>query len=125
MALQIAISKMDGAIVVYLSGAILFGEDPASLRIFVKQLLKKSHQVVLDLEGVTHIDSGGVGTLVGLYVSARRLGGDIKLASLSSHANEVLQVTKIGTIIEIFDKAEDAVGSFKRAATHPDRRRRA
>ncbi len=90
---------------------------------FVPSAIEVALSVTFAGLGTTAGAGGGVGTLVGLYVSARRLGGDIKLASLSSHANEVLQVTKIGTIIEIFDKAEDAVASFKRAATHPDRRR--
>ena len=117
MALNITISKMDEAIVVYLRGAILFGEESASLRIFVKDLLNKSHhQIVLDLGDVTHIDSCGVGILAGLYFSARLIGGDIKLANLSSHANEVLQITKLATVYQIFDKAKDAVASFKRAA---------
>jgi steroid delta-isomerase-like uncharacterized protein len=106
----------DGVIVVYLSGVILFREESASLRNLVKDLLNKSRHIVLDLGEVTHIDSGGLGTLVGLYVSARRFGGNIKLAKVGGHANEVLQITKLVTVFEVFDKTEDAVASFKRAA---------
>jgi steroid delta-isomerase-like uncharacterized protein len=110
--------SMNGVIVVYLSGAILFREESASLRMFVKDLLSKSRHIVLDLGEVTHIDSGGLGTLVSLFVSARRFGGgNIKLANLGSHANEVLHITKLATVFEVFDKTEDAVASFKRAAT--------
>jgi anti-sigma B factor antagonist len=115
MALNITTSRIEGVIVVYLSGAIFFGEESASLRLLVKDLLNQSRQIVLDLGEVTHIDSGGLGTLVALYASARKIGGDIKLANLGSHANEVLQITKLVTVFEVFDKAEDAVASFSRA----------
>ena len=117
MALNTTTSRSDGVIVVYLSGVIFFGEESASLRLLVKDLLNKSRQIVLDLGKVTHIDSGGLGTLVGLYASARKVGGDIKLANLGSHAYELLQITKLVTVFEVFDKAEDAITSFNRAAT--------
>jgi len=64
MVLNTTVSKIDGVIVVYLSGDILFGDESASLRILVKDLLNKSRQIVFDLGNVTYIDSGGVGTLV-------------------------------------------------------------
>ena len=116
MALNITTSKIDGVIVVYLNGAIFFGEESASLRLLVKSSLNKSHQIVLDLGDVTYIDSGGLGTLVGLYASARKIGGDIKLARVGRRAKEVLQITKLVTLFEVFDKAEDAVASFKKPA---------
>jgi anti-sigma B factor antagonist len=117
MALSITTGKMDEVIVVRLSGDIYFGEESASLRRHVKDLLGKSRQIVLDLASVTHIDSGGLGTLVALYTTARKIGGDIKLANLGNHAKEVLQITKLVTVFEIFGRTEDAVASFKRAAT--------
>jgi anti-sigma B factor antagonist len=116
LALNTTTSKIDGVIVVYLNGAIFFGEESASLRLLVKSSLNKSHQIVLDLGDVTYIDSGGLGTLVGLYASARKVGGDIKLARLGRRAKEVLQITKLVTLFEVFDKAEDAVASFKKPA---------
>jgi anti-sigma B factor antagonist len=116
MALSAKTSSIDGITVVYLNGAIFFGEESASLRTLVKDLLNKSRQIVLDLGDVTYIDSGGLGTLVALYASARKIGGDIRLARVGRRANEVLQITKLVTLFEVFDKAEDAVASFKRAA---------
>jgi anti-sigma B factor antagonist len=117
MALSITTRKMDAVIVVRLSGVIYFGEESASLRRHVKDLLGKSSQIVLDLACVTHIDSGGLGTLVALYTTAKKIGGEIKLANLGNHAKEVLQITKLVSVFEIFGKTEDAVASFKRAAT--------
>ena len=116
MALNTTTTRIDSVIVVYLSGAIYFGEESASLRILVKDLLTKSRQIVLDLGEVTYIDSGGLGTLMGLYASARKIGGNIKLARVGRQANEVLRITKVLTLFEVFDKAENAVASFKRAS---------
>ncbi len=116
MALNITTSTIDGVIVVYCSGFLVFGEESASLRILVKDLLKQSRQIVLDLRDVTHIDSAGLGTLVGLYLSARNVGGGIKLADVGSRVNRALQVTKLVRVFEVFDKVEDAIASFHRAA---------
>jgi anti-sigma B factor antagonist len=117
MVLNTTTSRMDGVIVVYLSGVIFFGEESASLRILVKDLLNKSRQIVLDLGNVTRIDSSGLGTLVALYVSARKIGGDIKFANLGNHAKELLQITRLETLFEIFGKTEDAIASFNRATS--------
>jgi anti-anti-sigma factor len=68
-----------------LSGVIHFGEESASLRMHVKELLENSRQIVLDLRTVTSIDSGGPGTLAGLFASARKVGGEIKIAEVSRH----------------------------------------
>jgi len=116
MALGITASKIDEVMVVHLSGAIYFGEESASLRLRVKDLLKHSRQIVLDLGGVTHIDSGGLGTLVGLFTSARKVGSDVKLANVGNHPKELLHITKLVTIFEIFASVEDAAASFKKIA---------
>lgn len=117
MALSITNNRIDGVIVVHLSGAIFFDEESTSLRVRVKDLLDKSRQIVLDLGNVTRIDSSGLGTLVALHASARRIGGDIKLANLGNHVKEALQITRLVTVFEVFDKAEDAIASFNKAAT--------
>jgi anti-sigma B factor antagonist len=116
MALNITTNNVDGVIVVYLSGAIFFGKESTSLRTLMKDLLNKSKHIVLDFGDVTYIDSGGLGTLVALYVSARKIGGDIRLARVSNHPKEALQITKIVTLFEVFEKTENAIASFKKAA---------
>jgi len=117
MALTITNNGIDGVIVVHISGAIFFDEESKSLRLYVKDLLGKSRQIVLDLGNVTRIDSSGLGTLVALYASARKIGGDIKLANLGNHIKEALRITRLVTVFDIFDRTDDAVASFKRAAS--------
>ena len=117
MALSITTSKIDEVVVVHLAGVIYFGDESALLRLRVKNLLDNSRQIVLNLAEVTHIDSGGLGTLVALHASAKKVGGEIKLSNLGNHPKEVLQITKLVTVFEIFERAEDATAAFKRAAT--------
>jgi anti-sigma B factor antagonist len=115
VALSIANNRMDGVTVVHLTGSIFFDEDSISLRVHVKDLLEESLQIVLDLQNVTRIDSSGLGALVALYVSARKIDGNIKLANLGNHIREALRITRLVTVFEIFDNTEDAVASFTRA----------
>jgi len=109
--------KLDGVVVVECSGKIVLGAELTSLRIQVKELLNKSRQIVLDLGGVTHMDSGGLGALVGLYASARNAGAEIKLANLSPRLKDLLQITRLLTVFEVFDRAEDAAAAFRKAAS--------
>jgi anti-sigma B factor antagonist len=117
VALKITDESIGGVIVVHLGGAIYFDEESRFLRVHVKDLLDESRQIVLDLGNVTRIDSSGLGTLVALFVSARKVGGDIKLANLGNHIREALRITRLVAVFEIFDKTEDAVASYNRAAT--------
>jgi len=112
MALDAKTVTRGNSAVVYLSGAILFGEESASLRSLVRDLLNQSNQIVLDLKDVSYIDSGGLGTLVALYASARKVGGEIKLSRLGPRVNEVLQITKLMTIFDVYDNVDAAVASF-------------
>jgi anti-sigma B factor antagonist len=116
VALNADTSWQDGVVVVHLSGDMFFGEESASLRNLVKELLEQSGKIVFDLGNVTHIDSGGVGTLVSAYASARRFGGDIKFANPGEHAKEVLRITKLVKVFKIFESTEDAIASFNQAS---------
>jgi len=102
--------------VVDCSGRLVFGEESASLRDTVKKLLAESPKVVLNLHDINQIDSGGLGTLVSLFTTARSAGGAIKLARLSQRVGDLLQVTKLFTIFEVFDDEEKAAKSFNKTA---------
>lgn len=88
----------------------------------IEQLQERVHRlkddgikkVVLDLGGVHLIGSSGVGTLVACYKTLKEAGGDLKLANLSERTHYVLVViVQIARLVEMFDKAEDAVASFQ------------
>jgi anti-sigma B factor antagonist len=92
----------------------MFGEESASLRDMVKKLIAQKPEIVMNLREVNYIDSGGLGTLVSLFTTARNAGGAVKLASLSQRVGDLLQVTKLLTIFEVFDNEEAAARSFKK-----------
>src|SRR5580693_10799444 len=114
MQLRMSTRSLEGVMVVDCSGRVVFGEESASLRDTVKNLLAQSPKIVMNLREVNHIDSGGLGTLVSLYTTARNAGGAVKLASLSQRVGDLLQVTKLLTIFEVFDSEEAAARSFSK-----------
>lgn len=116
MQLRMSTREVGGVLVVDCSGRLVFGEESASLRDTVKKLLAQSPKVVMNLREINYIDSGGLGTLVSLFTTARNAGGAVKLASLSQRVGDLLQVTKLFTIFEVFDDTEDAAKSFSKDA---------
>jgi anti-sigma B factor antagonist len=116
MQLRMSTRSVEGVLVVDCSGRLMFGEESAILRDTVKKLLLQSPKVVMNLREVNYIDSGGLGTLVSLYTTARNAGGAVKLASLSQRVGDLLQITKLLTIFEVFDDEEKAALSFKQDA---------
>jgi len=83
MQLRMSTRTMEGVLVVDCSGRVVFGEESAALRDMVKKLLAQNPNIVMSLREVNYIDSGGLGTLVSLFTSARNAGGAVKLARLS------------------------------------------
>jgi anti-sigma B factor antagonist len=106
----------DGIIVVNCAGRLIFGDETAALRDRVRALVKDGSQIVLNLAEVSYIDSGGLGTLVALYTTARNAGGAIKLARLTPRVGDLLQVTKLLTVFEVYNSEEEAVQSFRKGA---------
>lgn len=116
MNLKIDTRQADGVTIVSCQGRIVFGEEATALRESLKSVLGSTRQVVLNLAGVTYLDSGGLGTLVGVYSSARASGADIKLTGLGQRLRDVLQITKLVTVFEVYDTEQEAIGAFHRGA---------
>ena len=116
MPLQLTTRYLGDIAIVDCIGRIALGEETSSLRQHVKELLAESPNVVLNLAQVTYVDSSGVGALMSLYTSARNSQGSIKLANLTTRVRDLLQITKLATVFEIFDTPEDAAASFNKAA---------
>jgi anti-sigma B factor antagonist len=116
MQLKLTVRTKDDIVIVDCAGRIIFGEESADLRDTVKMVITQSKRIVLNLSGVTYIDSGGLGTLVALYTSARNNAGSIKLANLTPRVGDLLQVTKLVTIFDVYDSEEKAIDSFRKGA---------
>jgi anti-sigma B factor antagonist len=116
MNLKIDTRQANSVTVVACTGRIVSGEEATALRDGLKRVLTSSREIVLNLSGVTYIDSSGLGMLVGVYSSARSVGADIKLTGLGQRIRDVLQITKLVTVFEAYDNEQQAVAAFKRGA---------
>ena len=116
MNLKIDKRVVDGVTVMSCHGRVMFGEEATVLRDSLKEALKKTPRLVLNLSDVTYIDSGGLGTLVGVYSSARAAGADIKLTGLGQRLRDVLQITKLATVFQVFETEQEALAALGRGA---------
>lgn len=116
MNLKIEKRQVQAVTVISCHGRIMFGDEANTLRDFLRQTLTETPRIVLNLAGVTYIDSGGLGTLVGVYSSARAAGADIKLTGLGQRLRDVLQITKLATVFEVFDSEQEALTALGGAA---------
>ena len=115
MALKLTNREVNGISVVALEGRIVLGEESNALREKVKSLLAGGKKnIVLNMDNVTYIDSAGLGTLVASHHSAKTQGAALKLSNLGSKFQEVLQVTKLLTVFDVYDSETAAVHSFSK-----------
>jgi len=112
VALKMTNREVDGVSVVALDGRIVLGEESNALREKVKSLLAEGRKKVV-LDGVTFIDSAGLGTLVAAHHSAKSQGASLRLCHLGSKFQEVLQITKLLTVFDVYNTEAEAVASFK------------
>jgi len=107
-------TKQAGEITVLtLSGKITIGEGDLNLRNSIREELEKGTiKIVIDFTEVTRIDSSGIGELVSAYTIISNRGGKLKLCNLPNRVIEILQVTQLLSIFEIYNDEEEAVKSF-------------
>ena len=118
MALDIGQHEREGVTILDLKGRITVGPEASALRDKISDLIGQGvRNVVLNLQSVDYIDSTGLGAVVMTATSMRKNGGAIKLLNLNRRNVELLVMTKLATVFEIFTDEQDAVNSF-----YPDRK---
>ncbi len=114
MAVKMTNSEVDGVSVVALDGQIVLGEESNSLREKLKSLIAEGKKkIVLNMANIKYIDSAGVGTLVAAHISAHTQGASVRLCHLGRKFHEVLQITKLLTVFDVYDTEVAAVSSFE------------
>ena len=99
--------------VLVLSGEMLVDDGDLALRRRVHELLDQGQvKILVDLAGVTHIDSANVGMLVAKQKTVRERGGDIKLMHLTNRSQRLLALMKLVSVFEVFENEDEAVRSF-------------
>jgi anti-sigma B factor antagonist len=117
MELKLRRRTVDGILAIECNGRIVFGEESSMLRDEVKQAIADGQKrIVLNLAEINYIDSGGLGTLVALHTTARNAGASIKLANLTKRVGDLMQLTKLLTVFEVYQSEYEALEAFRTAA---------
>ena len=113
MLLRAQIEASGDVFIVRCDGRIVFGDEGTALRERIRNLTTGTPKVVINLSGVEHIDSEGLGMLVGLFISARNRGGELKLVSPNKHVHDALHRTSLDRVFGVYGNDEEAVTAFR------------
>jgi anti-sigma B factor antagonist len=105
--------RIEGVNIVDLSGRITIGEGTIVLKDTVRNLLQRNEKkILLNLADVSYIDSSGIGELVSSFTTVGNQGGKLKLLSLTKKVHDLLSITKLLTVFEVFEDEAKAIQSF-------------
>ena len=108
---QVAVVKVTGDITLNKGGDVLLKDKVQSL------IQQGQKDILLDLSGVSYVDSAGLGELVQAYATTKNRGGALKLLSITKRLKDLLVVTKLLTVFDTFDTEADALASFGAASS--------
>ena len=112
--IQTSTRLVEGVAIVDISGQLRLGEATGRLREVVQQLMRDGYQkILLNLSGVIHIDSSGIGELMMNYTTLRNQGGELKLMNLTKNVRNLLQVTRLYTVFDVHDDQTSALRAFQ------------
>jgi len=118
MSLKINVRETGNVVILDLNGRITLGEEVASLRDTIRELLDAGQKnILLNMGDVPYIDSSGLGQLVGSFATVTNRGGQLKLLNLQKKLHELMQVTKLITVFETYTSESSALRSFAGAAS--------
>ena len=97
-----------------LDGKVTIGEGSVALRTAIRRLLgEDKKKILLNLAGVGYVDSSGIGELVSSFTTVKKEGGTLKLLNLQQKIQDLLAITKLLTVFDVFENEAEALNSFK------------
>lgn len=112
--LNISERQVGDVTILDMAGKITIGEGSVSLRTAIRRLLEEGKKkILLNLAGVSYIDSSGIGELVSSYTAINKEAGQLKLLNLTQKLRDLLTITKLLTVFDVYESEEEALGSFK------------
>jgi anti-sigma B factor antagonist len=100
-------------VIVEVSGKLTLGEGTLALRSNMRMLVDGGFtRILLNMAGVTYIDSSGVGELIAAYTTVTTERGEMKLLNLAKRTHDLLKITKLYTVFETFEDEVSAIASF-------------
>lgn len=113
MSVKLSTRQVGDVTVIDAVGRITLGEGASTFRDTIKDLAAKGNQkLLLNLSEVSYIDSSGIGELVSGFTTVTNHGGQLKLIGLTKRVKDLLQITKLYTVFEVYDDEATAVRSF-------------
>jgi anti-sigma B factor antagonist len=113
MSLKLNTRQAGDVAVIDVSGRIALGEGSSVVLDAMRDLTTKGNKkILLNLSNVSYIDSLGIGELVAGFTSVANAGGTVKLLGLNKHVKDVLQITRLYTVFEVFEDEGPALRSF-------------
>ena len=101
-------------VVLDMDGRITIGEGSVTLRTAIRRLLEEGKKrILLNLAGVGYIDSSGIGELVSSYTAIGKENGQLKLLNLTQKLQDLLAITKLLTVFDVYESEADALNSYK------------
>jgi anti-sigma B factor antagonist len=117
MSVKINVRRTDNATILTVTGRITLGASGPSIQGCVREVFNTGHRnIIIDLAGVTYLDSSGLGQLVGSYATAVSQGSEIKLLNLNKRVYDLMQTTKLYTVFQIYTDEATAAQSFELTA---------
>ncbi|MCP9492913.1 MAG: STAS domain-containing protein [Pyrinomonadaceae bacterium MAG19_C2-C3] len=112
--LNIKERQADSVTVLDMQGRITIGEGSVALRNAIRKLLEEGKKnILLNLAGVSYVDSSGIGELVSSFTSVNKEGGKLKLLKLTQKIQDLLAITKLLTVFDTFEEEQEAIDSYK------------
>ena len=97
-----------------MEGKITIGEGSVAVRSAVRRLIEEGKKkILLNLSGVGYVDSSGIGELVSSFTTINREGGQLKLLNLTQKIQDLLAITKLLTVFDVYEDESSALNSFK------------
>ncbi len=113
MSVKLTTRQVGDVTVVDAVGRITLGEGASTFRDKIRELASAGHKrLLLNLGEVSYIDSSGIGEMVSGFTTITNQGGVVKLLSLTKRVKDLLQITKLYTVFEVFEDEAEAVRSF-------------
>ena len=107
------VQEKQGIVFIALDGEMVGGPDATVLTELLHEFIEKGkNRVVIDMVKVDYLNSSGLGILIGGLTTVRKSGGQLKLLHLADKLQELLRITKLDRIFDIYEKEEDIVASF-------------
>jgi anti-sigma B factor antagonist len=115
--LSLETRRSGDVIIIHCEGRVVYRHEAAALSRMAGEALEHTREVVLDFEGVQRLDSAGLGELVLVHLSASDQGKLVKLAGAKPHVRELLDLTNLSSVFEIYPTLEDAIEAGDEVAT--------